>query len=82
MKPEFALILLLTVSSALPLKALRPEVQPNPTSEPLPAVDITDDNHRVVAHLYVMPGETMQLNPVDQTPMAGAGYYEAMPGED
>jgi hypothetical protein len=83
MKPEFALILLLTVGCALPLRALRPlEVQPNPTSQPLPAVDIEDDNHIVVAHLYVLPGETMQLNPRDQTPVAGAGYYEAMPGED
>ena len=82
MKPLFALILLLTVGCARPSKAPRFEVQPNPTSAPLPAADIEDDNHMVVAHLYVLPGETMQLNPGDQTPVSGAGYYEAMPGED
>jgi hypothetical protein len=82
MKPRFALILLLTVGYALPSRALRLEVQPNPTSQPVAAVDIEDENHIVVAHLFVLPGETMKLNPVDQTPVAGAGYYEAMPGED
>jgi hypothetical protein len=36
----------------------------------------------VVAHLFVLPGETMQLDADDQKPAAGAGYYEAMPGQD
>jgi hypothetical protein len=82
MKPLFALILLLTVGCALKPKAPRLEVQPNPTSIPLPAVDIEDDNHIVVAHLYVLPGETMQLNHATQAPVSGAGYYEAVEGED
>jgi hypothetical protein len=82
MKPLFALILILTVGCARPSKAPRLEVQPNPTSAPIAAVDIEDDNHLVVGHLYVLPGETMQLNHADQTPVSGAGYYEATPGED
>jgi len=82
MKPAFALIVLLILGCARLSSAPRLEVQPNPTNHPLPAADIEDDNHIVVSHLYVLPGETMQLNPADQTPVAGAGYYEAMPGED
>lgn len=82
MKPALALILLLAVGCAHPSKGPRLETQPNPTSEPLPAVDIEDDNHLVVAHLFVLPGETMKLNIHDQTPVSGAGYYEAVEGED
>jgi hypothetical protein len=36
----------------------------------------------VVAHLFILPGETMQIDSDDQKPSAGAGYYEAEPGED
>jgi hypothetical protein len=82
MKPAFALILLLILGCARHTTAPRLEVQPNPTSAPIAAADIEDDNHLLVGHLYVLPGETMQLNPHDQTPVSGAGYYEAMPGED
>jgi hypothetical protein len=83
MKPAFALILILilTVGCARHSTAPRPEVQPNPTSAPIAAADIEDENHIVLSHLYVLPGETMQLNRADQTPLSGAGYYEAMPGE-
>ena len=82
MKHVFALILLLTIGCSRPSKTPRLEVQPNPTSQPYPAADIEDENHLVVAHLYVLPGETMQLNPRDQTPVSGAGFYEAELGED
>jgi hypothetical protein len=82
MKHQIAIILLLAISCALPSRALRLEPQPNPTSAPLPVVDIEDASHTVVAHLYVLPGEKMLLDSDDQKPHAGAGYYEAMPGED
>jgi hypothetical protein len=82
MKPASALVLLLAIASALPAGALRLEPQPNPTSKPLPVVDIEDASHMVVAHLYVLPGERMLLDSDTQKPASGAGYYEAMPGED
>jgi hypothetical protein len=81
MNPLFALFLLLLVSCSLPCEALRLQPAPNPTSAPLPVVDIEDEGHAVVGHLFVLPGETMQLDEA-QIPSAGAGYYEAMPGED
>lgn len=81
MKPSSALILFLSASWALPCGALRLQPVPNPTAEPLPVVDIEDAGHMVVAHLFVLPGETMKLDS-KQVPAAGAGYYEAMPGED
>ena len=82
MKPVSALILLLAIGCALPSSALRLEPQPNPTSAPLPVVDIEDASHMVVAHLYELPGETMKLDSDSQKPASGAGYYDAMPGED
>lgn len=82
MKPASALILLLALASAPPAGALRLEPEPNPTSAPLPVVDIEDASHKVVAHLFVLPGETMKLDSEDQKPAGGAGYYEAMPGEE
>jgi hypothetical protein len=81
MKPSSALILLLSAGWALPCGALRLQPVPNPTAQPLPVVDIEDGAHMVVAHLFVPPGETMKLDSKD-LPAAGAGYYEAMPGED
>jgi hypothetical protein len=81
MKPASALFLLLSVSWALPCGAFRLQPVPNPTAQPLPVVDIEDEGHMVVAHLFVLPGETMKLDSKD-IPAAGAGYYEAMPGED
>ncbi len=82
MKPRSALTLLLVLGCVLPSSALRLEPQPNPTSKPLPVVDIEDAGHSVVAHLYVLPGERMLLDSDTQKPASGAGYYEAMPGED
>jgi hypothetical protein len=82
MKPASTLIFLLAIGCAMPSRALRLEPQPNPTSAPLPVVDIEDASHMVVAHLYELPGETMKLDSDSQKPASGAGYYEAMPGED
>jgi hypothetical protein len=81
MKPTSALVLLLAASCILPCRADRPQTIFNPTAAPLPVVDIEDENHAVVSHLYVLPGETMKLDSA-QTPTAGAGYYEATPGQD
>jgi len=44
-------------------------------------VDIEDLDRGRVAQLYVMPGETMKLDS-KEVPVAGAGYYQAMPGEE
>ena len=82
MKPIYLLLFLLALGCALPSRALRLEPETNHASTPQPVVDIEDESHVVVAHLFVMPGETMQLDSDDQKPAAGAGYYEAMPGQD
>ena len=82
MKPVSALLFLLALACALPCRALRLEPETNHSAEPQPVVDIEDESHVVVAHLFVLPGETMQLDSDDQKPAAGAGYYEAMPGQD
>ena len=76
------MLVLLALACALPSRALRLEPEANHSAEPQPVVDIEDESHVVVAHLFVMPGETMQLDSDDQKPAAGAGYYEAMPGQD
>ena len=81
MKPESALIFVLVIACALPCSARHPEQVQNNTAEPLPVVDITDEAYNTVAQLYVMPGETMLLDSTEK-PAAGAGYYQAMPGED
>jgi hypothetical protein len=82
MKLVTLLFFLLTLACALPSRALRLEPETNHSAEPQPVVDIEDESHVVVAHLFVLPGETMQLDADDQKPAAGAGYYEAMPGQD
>jgi hypothetical protein len=82
MKPIYLLLFLLALACALPSRALRLEPETNHSAAPQPVVDIEDESHVVVAHLFVMPGETMQLDSDDQKPAAGAGYYEAMPGQD
>ena len=81
MKPESSLLVLLALACALPARALLFEQVPNHTASPLPIVDIRDEDYKTVAHLYVLPGETMQLDSAEK-PAAGAGYYEALPGED
>ena len=82
MKPVNVLLVLIALAIALPSRALRLEPETNHSAEPQPVVDIDDDGHVVVAHLFVLPGETMQLDSDDQKPAAGAGDYEAMPGQD
>jgi hypothetical protein len=82
MKPIYLLLVLLAFACALPSRAFRLEPETNHAATPQPVVDIEDESHVVVAHLFVMPGETMQLDSDDQKPAAGAGYYEAMPGQD
>jgi hypothetical protein len=82
MKPIYLPLFLLALTCALPSRAFRLEPETNHSATPQPVVDIEDESHVVVAHLFVMPGETMQLDSDDQKPAAGAGYYEAMPGQD
>ncbi|MGA9070011.1 MAG: hypothetical protein WB424_07145 [Terracidiphilus sp.] len=53
----------------------------NRSSAPVAVVDIEDDAHQVVGHLFVPPGETMLLDS-DQNPAGGAGYYQATQGQD
>jgi hypothetical protein len=81
MKLRFALIAFVSIAYALPARAVRLEPVSNRTAAPLPVVDIRDEKFKIVAHLFVMPGETMQLDSTEK-PAGGAGYYEAMPGED
>jgi hypothetical protein len=52
----------------------------NDASYPRDVVDIEDADHGVVAQLFVLPGETMKLDS-KENPAAGAGYYQAMPGQ-
>ncbi|MGA2350050.1 MAG: hypothetical protein ABSF70_06435 [Terracidiphilus sp.] len=82
MKPKSALILLLAIACVLPARALRLDSIPNRSFAPLPVVDIRNEDFQIVAHLFVMPGETMLLNSEDEKPAGGAGYYEALPGDD
>jgi hypothetical protein len=82
MKPIYLPLFLLALGCASPSRALRLEPETNHSAAPQPVVDIEDESHVVVAHLFVLPGETMQLDSDDQKPAAGAGYYEAMPGQD
>jgi hypothetical protein len=81
MKPHTALIFLLAIAATAPRAAYGLDAIKNTTAEPLSIVDIEDKNHDVVAHLYVMPGETMKLTAAD-SPAAGAGYYEAVAGQE
>ena len=81
MKPQSALILLLALAVAPPAFSLRLEPVRNDTKYPRPVVDIEDLDRGRVAQLYVMPGETMKLDS-QEVPVAGAGYYQAMPGEE
>jgi hypothetical protein len=53
----------------------------NKTATPMVVVDIEDDSHMVVGHLFVPPGETMLLDS-QQNPAGGAGYYESETGQD
>lgn len=81
MKPPSALILLAAIASALPALALRLEPVRNDHNYPKPVVDIEDGEHGIVAQLFVMPGETMKLDAKDN-PAAGAGFYQATPGQE
>lgn len=81
MKPQSALILLGAIALALPAFSLRLEPVRNDSKYPLPVVDIEDGDHGVVAQLYVMPGELMKLDS-NENPVAGAGYYQSLPGQE
>jgi len=81
MKPESALILLAAFALVPSAMALRLEPVRNDTNYPLPVVDIESEDHVTVAQLFVMPGETMKLDS-KENPAAGAGYYQALPGDD
>jgi len=80
MKPPSALILFAAFALAPPAFALHLEPVRNDYNYPRPIVDIEDANKGVVAQLFVMPGETMKLDE-KENPAAGAGFYQAMPGE-
>ena len=56
MKPVNVLLVLIALAIALPSRALRLEPETNHSAEPQPVVDIEDDSHVVVAHLFVLPG--------------------------
>lgn len=80
MKPPSALIVLCAFAMARPASSLRLEPVRNDTQYPRDVVDIEDADHGVVAQLFVQPGETMKLDS-KEIPAAGAGYYQALPGE-
>jgi len=81
MKPQSALILLAALACAPPAFSLRLEQVRNDHNYPHAIVDIEDADRGVVAQLYVMPGETMKLD-ANETPVAGAGYYQSTPGQE
>ena len=81
MRPIFLSISLLALACALPCQADHLDKVMNKTSAPLVVVDIEDDSHMVVGHLFVPPGETMLLDS-QQNPAGGAGFYEAETGQD
>jgi hypothetical protein len=81
MKPQSALIVLAAVALAAPAFCFHLEPVRNYYKFPLPVVDIEDADHGVVAQLYVQPGETMKLDE-KEIPVAGAGYYQALPGQE
>ena len=81
MRPRFLSISLLALACALPGRADHLDKVMNKTAGPLVVVDIEDDNHMVVGHLFVPPGETMLLDS-QQNPAGGAGFYEAETGQD
>jgi hypothetical protein len=81
MKPPSVLILFAAIALVPPALCLRLEPVRNDTKYPRIVVDIEDADKGVVAQLFVMPGETMKLDS-KEIPVAGAGYYRALPGED
>jgi hypothetical protein len=81
MRPKFPLLFLLVLACALPCRADHLDKLSNHSSAPVAVVDIEDDAHQVVGHLFVPPGETLLLDS-QQNPAGGAGYYEAAPGQD
>lgn len=81
MKPPSVLILLAAIAFAPTAFSLHLEPVRNDGKYPRPVVDIEDADRGVVAQLYVLPGETMKLDS-KENPAAGAGYYQALPGEE
>jgi hypothetical protein len=80
MKPQSALLLLLAFAWVPPAFSLHLEPVRNDGKYPHAVVDIEDADHGVVAQLFVQPGETMKLDD-KENPVAGAGFYQAMPDE-
>ena len=80
MKPPSALVLLAAFALVPPAFSLHLEPVRNDYNFPRPVVDIEDGDKGVVAQLFVNPGETMKLDE-KENPAAGAGVYQAMPGE-
>ncbi len=80
MNPPSVLVLLAAFALAPPAFPLHLEPVRNDSQYPRDVVDIEDADHGVVAQLFVMPGETMKLDS-KENPAAGAGYYQALPGE-
>ncbi|MGD0799952.1 MAG: hypothetical protein ABR906_01415 [Terracidiphilus sp.] len=81
MATKSALIVLLALTFAAPPTAFCADTIKNTTAAPLPVIDIENGDGKVVAHLFALPGETIKLNSLNE-PAAGAGFYQAMPGED
>ena len=80
MKPQSTLILLAAIALVPPAFSLHLEPVRNDGKYPHAVVDIEDADHGVVAQLFVLPGETMKLDD-KENPVAGAGFYQAMPDE-
>ncbi len=81
MNSRILLSFLLALACALPGRADHLDRVMNKSAAPLPVVDIEDDSHLVVGHLFIAPGETMLLDS-QQNPAGGAGYYQALPEQD
>ena len=81
MNSRILLSLLLALACALPGRADHLDRVMNKSAAPFPVVDIEDESHMVVGHLFIAPGETMLLDS-QQNPAGGAGYYQALPEQD
>jgi hypothetical protein len=81
MRHRFYFLLFLALACAPACRADHLDKVHNDSSAPVAVVDIEDDSHMVVGHLFVPPGETMLLNS-EQIPAGGAGFYEAETGQD
>jgi len=81
MRHSFLLVFLLALACSLACRADHLDKVTNKSSAPVAVVDIEDDAHQVVGHLFIPPSETLLLDS-DQNPAGGVGYYEAARGQD